>query len=129
MPDTQLLRIRIKPGKTARVVDFIRSLLKRRSEALEALKREGTLVESFFLERQEQGDYLYYYVKAESLRRAYAVHMDAQDPLTSEIREFVEDTWATISSPEPLLDLDLIPRETSPTQSGPLARLPVQAPE
>lgn len=129
MPETQLLRIRIKPGKTARVVDFIRGLLERRSEALAALKREGMLVESFFLERHAQGDYLYYYVKSTDLRQASAVHMHAEDRLTAQIREFVAETWGDISSPEPLLDLDLLPREWLPAGSEPLRRLPVQAPE
>jgi len=129
MPDTQLLRIRIKPGKTPRVVAFIASIRERRSEALEALEREGMLVESFFLERLEQGDYLYYYVKTGNLPRANAIHMGATDVLTSEIREFVEETWGGISSPEPLLDLDLITGTHPEPGSGPHERLPVQAPE
>jgi hypothetical protein len=127
--ETQLLRIRIKPGKTAQVVEFIRRLLERRDEALDALKREGMLVESIFLERLDRQDYLYYYVKAGNISRASAIHAEAEDPLTAEIRAFVEETWGEISSPEPLLDLDLITPALLEAGSGSRGRLPFQAPE
>lgn len=122
--DTQLLKIRIKPGKTAQVADFIRGMKDRMEEALDALAREEMMVESFFLERHAGGDYLYYYVKARSIARANELHMRATDRLTEEIRNLVAETWADVASPEPLLDLDLIPARPD---IG--SRLPVQAPE
>ena len=109
MYQTQLLKIRIRPGKTEQVVDFLRTLMDRKDESIEALRREGMMVESFFLERRDEADFLYYYVKAKDLMEATQVNLRATDPLTLEIRKFVSETWGDVSSPEPLLDIDLIP--------------------
>ncbi|MEO7779464.1 MAG: DUF6176 family protein, partial [Fibrobacteria bacterium] len=111
MYDTQLLKIKIRAGKTAAVIEFLRSLQDRKDLALEALRREGMVVESMFLERRDGGDYLYYYVKARDLAHANVINMQATDELTLEIRKFVADTWDHIVSPEPVLDLDLIKEE------------------
>jgi hypothetical protein len=111
MYQTQLLKIRIRPGKTDQVVDFLRTLMDRKDESIEALRREGMVVESLFLERRDEADYLYYYVKAKDLAEATQVNLRATDPLTLEIRKFVSDTWGDVSSPEPLLDIDLIPAD------------------
>lgn len=114
MYETQLLKIRIRPGKTPAVIDFLRSLRDRKDLSLEALRREGMVVESMFLERRDDADYLYYYAKARDLAQASQVNMQATDTLAQEIRAFITDTWDHIVSPEPLLDLDLIREEAGP---------------
>lgn len=114
MYQTQLLKIRIRPGKTERVVEFLRELAERKDDSLEALRREGMVVESLFLERRDDADYLYYYVKARDLAHANEINMRATDPLSLAIREFVSETWGDVASPEPLLDLDLIPDAEAP---------------
>jgi hypothetical protein len=121
MYETQLLKIRIRPGKTPAVIDFLRSLNERQEQSLAALRREGMVVESMFLERRDEADYLYYYVKAKDLAAASQVNMQATDSLAEEIRAFISDTWDHIVSPEPLLDLDLIREEagSAPRPSGP----------
>jgi hypothetical protein len=111
MYQTQLLKIRIRPGKTERVIDFLRGLMDRQEESMDGLRREGMVVESMFLERRDEADYLYYYVKAKDLAEASQVNLAATDSLTLEIRKFVSETWGDVSSPEPLLDLDLIGEE------------------
>lgn len=113
MYETQLLKIRIRPGKTGQVIEFLRTLQERESQCVDALRREGMVVESMFLERHDEGDYLYYYVKARNLLHANEVNMQATDPLTLEIRQFVAETWDHIVSPEPLLDIDLIKEEAA----------------
>jgi hypothetical protein len=114
MYQTQLLKIRIRPGKTSAVIDFLRSLKERQDLSLAALRREGMVVESMFLERRDDADYLYYYAKARDLTQASEVNMQATDALTQEIRAFISETWDHIVSPEPLLDLDLIQEEAAP---------------
>ena len=108
MYETQLLKIKIRPGKTEQVVEFIRSLRQREEKSLDVMRREGIVAESIFLERQAEGDYLYYYVKAESLMRSNEINMQSTDAMTLEIRRFVNETWGHIVSPELLLDFDLI---------------------
>ena len=114
MYESQLLKIRIRPGKTPAVIDFLRSLRDRKDLSLEALRREGMVVESMFLERRDDAEYLYYYAKARDLAQASQVNMQATDTLAQEIRAFISETWDHIVSPEPLLDLDLIREETAP---------------
>lgn len=118
MYETQLLKIRIKPGKTEHVVEFFRTLQERESQCLDALRREGMVVESIFLERHDQGDFLYYYVKARNLLHANEVNLRATDALTLEIRQFVMTTWDHIVSPEPLLDIDLIKEEAAELEAS-----------
>jgi hypothetical protein len=132
MYETQLLKIKIRPGKTAAVVEFMRSLKAREDLSLEALRREGMVVESMFLERRDDGDFLYYYAKAHDLALANQVNMEATDPLTVEIRSFITETWDYIVSPEPLLDLDLIqeekPARTRARRSKPKGQSSIQTP-
>ncbi len=111
MYQSQLLKIRIRPGKTPAVLDFIRSLRDRKDLALEAMRREGMVVETIFIERRDEADYLYYYAKARDLAYAAQVNMEATDPLSMEIRNFIAETWDHIVSPEPVLELDLIREE------------------
>lgn len=113
MYQTQLLKIKIRPGKTEQVVEFMSRLNANREPSLEAMRREGMVVESLFLERREDGDYLYYYVKVRDLMRANEVNLQATDALAQDIRRFIGETWGEIASPEPLLDLDLIREEAS----------------
>lgn len=132
MFDSQLLKIRIKPGKTPQVVGFFKGLLQRQPEALAALRKEGIIVESFFLERRDQWDYLYYYVKSGSIPMASRIHGESRDPLIEAVRAFIAETWDEISSPEPLLDLDLIPLDCLGTEAmgdeAMNARAPVRSP-
>ena len=113
MYQTQLLKIKIRPGKTAKVIEFLRSLKARKDLALEALRREGMMVETMFLERRDECDYLYYYAKARDLAHANQVNMESTDALTLEIRDFVAETWDHIVSPEPLIDFDTIDEEAA----------------
>ncbi len=108
MYESQLLKIKIRPGKTDQVIEFLRTLQERKSQCLDAMAREGMVVENMFLERRDKADYLYYYVKAKDLKHANEINMQATDSLTLEIRRFVAETWDHIVSPEPLLDWDLI---------------------
>jgi hypothetical protein len=131
MNDTQLLKIKIRAGKTAAVIEFLRSLKERKDLALEAMRREGMVVETMFLERRDDGDFLYYYVKARDLALANQVNMQATDSLTMEIRRFVAETWDHIVSPEPLIDFELIQEETAVKprpRRKPKAPSPVPAP-
>jgi hypothetical protein len=129
MYETQLLKIKIRPGMTEKVVQFIQSLKEREEACIEGLRREGMIVESLFLERGEEFDYLYYYVKSKDLAHAYEINMQSSDPLTCEIRKFISDTWGTIASPEPLLDLNVIPEAPRKARSaGKLARMADEKP-
>jgi hypothetical protein len=128
MYETQLLKIKIRPGKTEQAIEFIRTLQEREALSLDALRREGMVVESVFLERGDGADYLYYYVKARNLMQANEINMKATDQLTLDIRRFVNETWGHIVSPEPLLDLDLIKEESEAGKPARAHRKPKSVP-
>ncbi len=60
-------RIRLKPGSLPRVYEWAATLTQRRDEALATLKDQGVVVESAFLERAADGDFLVYYMRADDL--------------------------------------------------------------
>lgn len=90
---------------TDKVVHFIQGLSQRHSEVTSAFQREGMQSQSFFLERQSDGDWLYYLARAEDLMKAAMVHENSSDALSREGRVLVETGWADIHAPELLCDL------------------------
>jgi Family of unknown function (DUF6176) len=105
MSQLQLLKIRIKPGRTEKVVRFIQALGHRHAEVTEAFRREGMHSQSFFLERHADGDWLYYLARADDLMTAALEHEKSHGALASEARELMETSWADIHAPELIGDL------------------------
>lgn len=100
----------MKSGSLERVREWAAELTRRRDEALATLRDEGTIVESVFLERTGEGDYLIYYMKAENFERARAVYGSSTHAIDAYHRKFKEDTWESSTNLELLVDLDMIER-------------------
>jgi hypothetical protein len=62
--------LKLKPGSLERVREWAAEINRRADEALATLREEGVVVESVFLESGDGGDFLIYYMKAESMERA-----------------------------------------------------------
>lgn len=103
----QCLKITLKDGATDQAVAWLKSLDERRDEAIEMLQAEGMQVESLFLERTPDGDFLYFYARAEDLVRANESFMSSTLPLAVETREFIQNTWGEIEQLEPVVDLEV----------------------
>ncbi len=131
MSQLQLLRIRLKPGTTSKVIQFVRELGLRNSEVTQAFTREGMQSQSFFLERRDDGDWLYYLARAEDLMQAAIAHEQAGGPLAETGRELMASAWSDIHAPELLCDLVRdakgIVQDQAP-QSGELALEPLDLP-
>jgi hypothetical protein len=93
--ETQCLKIKLKPGKTEAFLNWASSLPERRDEVRKALESGGVITEQIFLERGPQGDYLIFYMKAESLARANIAFTESTLPLDIETKKVIAETWET----------------------------------
>ena len=100
------VKIRLKPGSENRVREWARELTRRRPEALETLRDEGVVLESAFLGRDAEGEYLVYYMRAADLKRAFAMAGRSVHPIDAYHRAFKEATWVKQEPLELLVDLD-----------------------
>ncbi len=99
------VKVRLKPGLSPRVREWAAVINARRDEALATLEDESVVLESFFLDSSEAGDYLIGYIRAGSLAQA----ADAAEHSTFDVdayhRAFQGDTWETGERLELLVDL------------------------
>lgn len=102
--ETQCIKIRLKPGTTDYVIRWIKEL--NRDEIYEVLRLETVVVESLFLERAEDGDYLIMYARAESLVKANEAMMNSDHPHFASVKQLIADTWGEIKAFELLADFD-----------------------
>jgi hypothetical protein len=86
-------RIRLKSGSLDRVREWARTIAERREEALATLRDEGVTLESAFLERAGDGDYLVYYMRAHDLQRASGAAGRSTHPIDMYHQAFKQDTW------------------------------------
>ena len=68
--ETRAHRIKLKPGSLDRVREWAAEIGRRRGEALATLRDESVVLECFFLERTQDGDYLVGVMTAESFERS-----------------------------------------------------------
>ena len=107
--ETQCLKIKLKEGMRDRVRVWCKSLANH-PELDEVLKKETVVVESLFLEEGKEGDYLLFYLKAQSLQQANEFLTPVQHPLNKMSQEFMQECWEMdqIEELELVLDVDTI---------------------
>lgn len=106
MSDTRCVKIRLRPGTEGRVREWADELRRRKEEALETLRDESVFVESVFLERAPDADFLVYYMKAADLDRSRQVARTSNRPIDVYHRRFKEETWASVANLELLVNLE-----------------------
>jgi len=106
MVQTRCVRIRLKAGNVDRAREWAAEINRRKAESLETLREEGVLVESVFLERTSEDDFLVYYMKAEDFNRANSVSRESMHPIDLYHRRFKAEAWASQDVLELLVDLD-----------------------
>ncbi|NMG11848.1 DUF6176 family protein [Brasilonema sp. UFV-L1] len=100
----QCLKIKLKPGKTEYAIAWIKNLYNQSEEVKQVLSNEGIIVESIFLEKGSDGEYLILYQKTENLLKAYASFNISNHPLEVATKLFINDCWKDIQSLEVLFD-------------------------
>lgn len=73
---------------------------------METLRNEGVLVESVFLERTPEADFLIYYMRAVDMDRAFRVARESNRPIDAYHRRFKEEAWGPSTNLELLMDLE-----------------------
>lgn len=106
MSEVVYIRIALRPGSLQLVREWSRALNDdRRNEALAAMEREGVTVESYFLDRRPEGDYLIAYMRAESVTRASELASNSQLDIDLYHNQVKETAWGERAVLEPLVDL------------------------
>ncbi len=108
MPEVQCAKVRLRPGTTERVISFLKNLNNRSDETQAALAREGVLLESLFLERTAEADYLIFYMRAENLAAATQVAQTSTHPFDVETWQLIQETWADAFPLELIVDVERI---------------------
>lgn len=106
MSQVQLIRVAIKPGKTDRLVSFLRGLQNRGDEVRASLEAEGIISESLFVDQRPEGDLLYFYTRATDLAKASAAFQASQLPLDVETKQLISETWGRVEALELVVDLE-----------------------
>lgn len=71
----------ILPGRTEAVREMAKAVMgPRRSEYSEALRREGVVHESWFLQKTPQGDVIITYFEADDVQKAFEIQAKSKEP-------------------------------------------------
>lgn len=105
---TRCMKIRLKENSLERVREWAATLNQRKEEALATLKDESVVVESVFLDSTPEGDFLIYYMKAESFEQAKSAVEKSVHAIDEYHHQFMRETCTEFTRLELLLDLDRI---------------------
>jgi Family of unknown function (DUF6176) len=104
--ETACVKVRLRQGSLDRVRKWAVELRSRPDEVLATLRDEGVVVESVFLDSNEDGDFLVYYMKARSMEVAREAVERSVHPIDAYHQQFKDDTWETRTALELLIDFE-----------------------
>lgn len=99
-------RIKLKPNSLEHARAWAQEIGARRAEAYPTLITEGVTVESVFLDSSAQGDFLVYYMRAESVEKAANAAAASVASIDEFHRQFKREVWVEVRKLELLVDLD-----------------------
>jgi Family of unknown function (DUF6176) len=106
MPHVWCIKIKLKPNSLVAVRRWVAVLQRRQQEELDALRAEGIVLESVFLDRTSMGAYLLCYLRAASAEQAVEAMQHATRVIDAYHEQVKQDTWGWCTSLELLLDFD-----------------------
>ena len=106
MTEVACVRIRLREGALPLVEEWARTLAARRDEVMETLRLEGVTVESVFLERAAEGDFLVYYMRAHDLAEAMRVGRALDLPIQAFHDAFKREAWGERTPLRCLVDFE-----------------------
>ena len=104
--ESQCVKVRLRRGSIERVREWADELNRRSDEVLETLREEGVAIEAAFLDRTSEGDFLIYFMKAQSLEAAQEVGRRSQHPIDDYHQRFKADVWESAEVLEPQIDFE-----------------------
>ncbi|MCU0535601.1 MAG: DUF6176 family protein [Hydrococcus sp. Prado102] len=105
---TQCFKIKLKPGITDYVVFWIKNLSNQRDRIQQILSQKGIILESIFLEKSLEGDYLILYQKKEDLGRNNEVFNLFRVPFEPAIQQFINNTVEDVLPLKMLFDCNVL---------------------
>ena len=107
MPQSECIRVRLKPGMTDKFVEWAKQVPKRLDEVRASMSEQGVLEQNIFLERSAGGDFIVLYWKVEDLEKARAAFQASKKKIDLEMVEMIESTWdrTEVYRLEPLMEL------------------------
>jgi hypothetical protein len=107
MSDVICKRLMIRNGSINAVREWARTISARRSEALETLRDEGVQLESVFLERLPDRDYLLYYMRGVDLAGSRQVARESKHPIDEYHQRVMKEHIESGTELEILVDLEM----------------------
>jgi len=107
MPQSESIKVRLKPGMTDKFVEWARQVSSRMDEAKRDMREQGVLAEHIFLERSPEGDFAIVYWSVEDLAKARSAFQSSTRKMDLEMMEIVDSTWdrSQVARLEPVLEL------------------------
>jgi len=104
--ETRCVKIRLKPNSIEKVRAWAKTINERKSEALATLRDESVILETVFLDRSSDGDFLIYLMKAESFEKAKKAAERSAHAIDEYHQNFKNECWESGEKLETLIDLD-----------------------
>lgn len=106
--ETRCVKIKLKPDSLEKVSEWAKTINQRKDEALTTLQDEGVILECAFLDRTGEGDFLIYFMKAESFEKVKEVFEQSVHPIDEYHLKFKNETFEDGEKLKLLIDLDRI---------------------
>ena len=99
--------IKLKPDSGEKVEEWRNTISSRIEEAIATLRDEGVEVESWFTVQIDGQEYLLWYLRAESIKRVFAVSQTLKHPIDKFHYELMAEITATNGNilAKPIMDL------------------------
>lgn len=104
--ETRCVKIKLKSNSIEKVREWARTINERKDEALATLRDENVILECAFLDQNGEGDFLIYFMKAESFEKAKEVFEKSVHEIDKYHRKFMKETYENRENLEILVDLD-----------------------
>ena len=98
------VKIKIKEGKISKVYEWKEYLNNNKEEVLQSLKQEGVFIESVFLDKQGDENYLIYYMKFQDLEKAKTAFEKSVLSVDKYHAQFKQEVWAERQELELLIE-------------------------
>ena len=106
MNEVRCVKIKLKPDSLPRVHEWAAYINTHEDEALVTLEGESIVLESFFLDSSDAGDYLIGYIRPGSLAQAARAVKQSTHELDAYHQQFQKDAWESGRALELLVDLN-----------------------
>ena len=90
---TKCVTNKLKPDSIEKAREWAKTLNERKDEALATLRDEQVILETVFLYRTSEGDFLIYLMKAESFERAKEAVQNSVHEIDVYPQNFKRETW------------------------------------